>query len=83
VASQKASREEVLEFRDNTESLEKLFPETTRLATAMEEHAMGFKEERVLKKLKDQLTSMYEEYQEIKPGVERLRQNSELMGYAE
>jgi len=63
--------------------LERLFPATTKLVSSLEEHAMGFKEERVFQKLRDNLAEMFESYNEIKPNVERLRQDSELMGYAE
>lgn len=83
VEARTAAREETHSFKNSVETVEELLPKVERLANKLNEVASGYKEERIMEKINSQLEEMQKTWTDMKPAINKLKNDPELMAYAE
>lgn len=79
VDSGKAQREDLHAFKNSTDQTEELLESCEALVKKMEDSHSNDKEERLFEKLRDQYSEYQENYQGMKPSIDRVLSNKKIM----
>lgn len=79
VDSGKAERENLLQFKENSDLAEEMLAECSELLKEMEEEQENERQERLLERFQEKYQEFNEEYKGLKPSIERIMSNKQLM----